>query len=125
MKIQLLTQNLQKKLSFLNHAVSSKGQLPILLHILLEAKNNTFILSSTDLEIGIQTTIPASIVEEGAITVPARLFTELISSLSEETITIQTNNTHLEVLSKKTKSTLQTIDKEEFPKLYEEKGEQI
>lgn len=125
MKIHVLTSNLQKKLSFINHAVSTKGQLPILLNILLETKENTLLISATDLEIGIQTAVQANIEEEGGITVPARLFTELISSLPEETVTLQTNNKQLEVRTKKTKSTLQTIEKEEFPRLFEEKGDLI
>src|SRR5256885_3659979 len=125
MKIHILTSNLQKKLSFLNHAISSKGQLPILLNILLETREGFLYLSSTDLEIGIQTRIPVKIEEDGATTIPARLFTELIASLPEETITFQTIKNSLEILSKKTKSTLQTIEREEFPNLYEEKGDLI
>jgi len=38
MKITFLSDNLQGKISFLNHAVSTRGQLPILSNFLLEAK---------------------------------------------------------------------------------------
>ncbi|HSA84483.1 MAG TPA: DNA polymerase III subunit beta [Patescibacteria group bacterium] len=125
MKVTLLTQNLQKKLSFLNHAVSNKTQLPILLNILLETHNGKLKIHATDLEIGIETSIPATITEEGAITVPARTFTELIASLPDDEVTLQTNEETLEVLSKRTKSVFQTTAKEEFPALYQEKGEKI
>lgn len=125
MKVSLLTQNLQKKLSFLNHAVSNKSQLPILLNILIETRGEKITLVATDLEIGIQTTISAIVEEEGSTTIPARAFSELIASLSEETVTLETHNETFTVTTKKTKSVFQTTPKEEFPSLYEHKGEQI
>jgi DNA polymerase-3 subunit beta len=125
MKVTLLTANLQKKLSFLNHAVSSKNQLPVLLNILIEAKGETITVNSTDLEIGIEVKIPATIEEEGATTVPAKMFTELINSLSEESVMLHTTDNKLEVVTKKTNSVFQTISADEFPSLFEEKGEKI
>ena len=125
MKVTLLTANLQKKLSFLNHAISAKNQLPVLLNILIEATGETITVSSTDLEIGIEIKIPAIIEEEGAITVPAKTFTELLNSLSEESVTLHTTDNKLEVVTKKTNSIFQTISADEFPSLFEEKGEKI
>lgn len=125
MKIQLQTDILQKKLLFVNRAISTKSQLPILLHLLLETKENTLQISATDLEIGIQVSIPAVIEEEGSITVPAKMFSELIASLPVEKITLQVVNNQLEVTSKKTKTMFQTSKKDDFPKLFEEKGEEI
>jgi DNA polymerase III subunit beta len=122
MKIQVSVDILQKKLSFINHGVSPKSQLPVLQNVLLEAYNNKLKLSSTDLEIGIETQFPVAIEEEGGITVPTKTFTELISSLPFETITLETKDTSLVVQSKKTRSVFQTISKDEFPKLYEDKG---
>jgi DNA polymerase III subunit beta len=122
MKVQLLTDNLQKKLAFVNHAVSAKSQLPVLQNILIETSGDKIKICSTDLEIGIETYCQAVIIEEGGITIPTKLFTELINSLPSETITLETKDTNLTVSSKRTKSVFQTIPKEEFPKLYDEKG---
>lgn len=123
MKIDVLASNLQGKLSFLNHAISARSQLPVLLNLLIETTDGKLKLGSTDLEIGIETFIDATIIEEGGVTVPARTFTELVNSLSDTTITIQTTGNSLEVISKKTKSTFQTIGRDDFPKLYDERGE--
>ncbi|MBI4097149.1 MAG: DNA polymerase III subunit beta [Candidatus Levybacteria bacterium] len=114
---------LQKKLAFASHAISSRSQLPILLHFLLEASKDTLKISSTDLEIGIQTFLPAKVSDEGSTTVPARTFTELINSLSQGDVILKMQDAALEVSTKKVKSLFQTIAKDEFPKLYEEKGE--
>ncbi len=123
MKTTIQTRILQTNLPFLNRAVSSKSQLPILSHLLIETKEKTIRLSSTDLEIGIQITIPADIETEGNITIPAKTFSELISLLSDEKTTIQTKDNSIEVVTNKTKSSFQTMATEDFPKLYEERGE--
>ncbi len=125
MKLYISSSLLQKKLPLLNHAISSKNQLPVLSNIAIETKNGKIILSATDLEIGIQTEIHAEIIEEGEVTVPAKIFTELVSTLPDENIEIITEGNNLNVKSKKTISTFQTIEKNEFPSLYKEKGEEI
>ena len=125
MKLTLLTPNLQQKLSFLNKAISTKNQLPILLNILIETQTDKIKLSTTDLEIGIEVLCPAKIEQEGKTTVPARLFTELITSLTDESITMESLENKLEVSTKRTKSVFQTVSGEEFPRLYETKGEKL
>jgi DNA polymerase III subunit beta len=125
MKVTLETPVLQKKLSFVNRGISSRSQLPVLLNFLFEAKGERLVISSTDLEIGIQIQLPAVIEEEGSTTIPARSFSELVQSLSSKTVTIQTSGSSVEVVSSRTKSLFQTISPEEFPKLFEEKGSKV
>lgn len=125
MKIHVLTENLQKKLPFVNKAISTRSQLPILLHFLLETKDGKLQISATDLEIGIVIELPVNIEEEGAVTIPAKTFCELIASLPQGKITLETKENALEVITPKTKSTFQMLPKEDFPKLYEEKGLKI
>ena len=54
MKLLVLIENLQKHLPLLYRGVSTRSQLPVLLNILLVAKNGKFFIKSTDLEIGIE-----------------------------------------------------------------------
>ncbi|MBI5045380.1 MAG: DNA polymerase III subunit beta [Candidatus Levybacteria bacterium] len=125
MKITLLAESLQKKLSYLNHAISTRTDLPILLNILIETEASGIKLSATDLEIGIEITVPAEVVEEGSISVPARSFIELVNSLPNEKLTLFLDKNMLIVESKKTKSSFQTTPASDFPKLYEDKGAMI
>lgn len=125
MKLQILSENLHKKLSFVTHAISTRSQLPILLHILLETREGKLVLSATDLEIGIEIYTPAIIEENGGITVPAKIFLELITSFPQEKITLQNTNTILEIRGSKIKSKLQGMQSNEFPSLYDEKGETV
>ncbi len=125
MKFYVLSENLQKKLPYVNHAVSAKSQLPVLLNVLLVAKNDKLSIDATDLEIGIHTEIPAHIEEEGAVCIPAKTFLELISSLNADKILFETSERNLLVKTAKTKNMFSVTSQDEFPTLYEEKGEMI
>lgn len=125
MKVSLLSENLQKKILFANHAISTRSQLPILLNFLITAEKGKLSISATDLEIGIITEIPAKIEKEGSVTLPAKTFTELIATIPLKKITLETAKEGLELTGEKTKAVFQTSPTEEFPKLYEEKGGEI
>ena len=91
MKIQVTQENLSKAISAVARAaVSSRNPLPILNNILLRTENNRLTISATNLEIAITEHIGAKVTHEGAITVPAKLFQEFISSLPSGTIDIDT-----------------------------------
>ena len=125
MRAALLLENLIDKIQLLNSAVSSRPPLPILSGFLLEASKGKVKISATDLEMGITTSIPAAVEEEGATVIPAKPFVEIISSLAEDKIEIEEKEAGVEIKSKRTKTTLLGMDKGEFPKLFEEKGESI
>jgi len=125
MKITFLSDNLAKKISFLNHAVSTRGQLPILSNYLLEAKNGKLTISATDLEIGISSTIPVNVEKEGKTTIPAKNFSDLLSNLGSQKITLALDRETLNLTGEKIKATFQTMSPDDFPKLYEGKGEEL
>lgn len=125
MKASFLSENINKKLPFVNHAVSNRSQLPILLNLLLTARKGKIFINATDLEIGIETSVSANIEEEGGVTVPARVFFELVSNIPRGKILLYTKGENLILESDKTKTLFQTMPQEDFPKLYEEKGERI
>jgi DNA polymerase-3 subunit beta len=125
MKITFLSDNLQGKISFLNHAVSTRGQLPILSNFLLQAKNGKLTISATDLEIGISSTLPVNIETEGETTIPAKNFSDILTNMTNQKITLSLDGETLNLKGEKVKASFQTMPAEDFPKLYEEKGEEI
>src|SRR3990167_142944 len=84
MKIHTTKDDLLKGIQIVQNAVSSKNTLPILSHILIEARKNDIRLTATDLEIGISMKVEGEIVEEGAFTVPARKFSEIVKELQAD-----------------------------------------
>ena len=125
MKTSLITENLQKKILFVSHAISTRNQLPILLNFLIEAGEGKITISATDLEIGITADIPAKTEKEGSITVPAKTFTEILGNTSSSKINMETTQEGLALTGEGEKTVFQTIPTDEFPKLYKDKGKQI
>jgi DNA polymerase-3 subunit beta len=88
MKLTCLQENLNRGLSIVGRAVATRTTLPITNNVLLAAEGGRLKLVATNLEMAISYWLGAKIEEEGAITVPARLLTEFVSSLPSDTIAI-------------------------------------
>lgn len=124
MKFNCSSETLAQKLAAVSHAVSAKASLPVLSHILIEAKNNVVTLSATNLEISIKTTLPAEVKEEGAACLPGRVFLDLVSSLPRGTVNFSESNNTVTIKSEKANSKINGIAASEFPKI-EGAGESI
>ena len=90
MQLNCLQENLSQGLSIVQPAVATRTTLPITQHVLLASDEGRLRLSATNLEIAISTWVGGEILEEGAITIPARLLTDFVNSLGKQTIEIAT-----------------------------------
>ena len=117
MKISCLKEDLAHGLSVVNHAVATRSTLPITRNVLLSAKDSKLKLSATNLEISITTWAGAVIQEEGEITVPARLLTELVNSLPNERIDLDLPEESglLQLTCARAKAHINGADAKEFP----------
>jgi len=86
MKLSCLQENLDRGLNVVGRAVAVRTTLPITNNVLLVTDKSRLKLSATNLEMAISCWIGAKVEEEGAITVPARLLSEFISSLPSEKV---------------------------------------
>ena len=86
MKVSCLQQNLSQGLGVVGRAVATRTTLPITNNILLATDQSRLKLAATNLEIAITCWIGAKVDEEGAITIPARLLTDFVSSLPSERV---------------------------------------
>ena len=91
MKVTCSQENLAKGLGIVGRAVSVRSTLPVLGNVLLSSDNGRLKLAATNLEIVIICWIEARILEEGSITVPARIFNDLVNALPQEQIDLQLN----------------------------------
>jgi DNA polymerase-3 subunit beta len=88
MKLSCLQENLSRGLGIVGRAVATRTTLPITNNVLLATDQSRLKLVATNLEMAISYWLGAKVEEEGAITVPARLLTEFVSSLPNERIDI-------------------------------------
>ncbi|HZS91885.1 MAG TPA: DNA polymerase III subunit beta [Chloroflexota bacterium] len=119
MKVSLQQEQLAKGLSVVGRGVASgaRSTLPITSNILLATDEGRLRLSATDLEIGINMWLPAMVEEEGATTVPARLFTEFVNSLPGGRVDLaQVDEANTVAVScARVKSNIRGMDADEFP----------
>ncbi len=125
MKLSCLQEKLNKGLSIVEKVISPRANLPVLSNILIKTKKGQLELSSTNLEIGINKLIGAKIEKEGAITIPAKVFSEYISSLPNKKINIEKKDDSLHISCNKYKATILGISASEFPLIPEIKGKPI
>ena len=115
MKIEVLQENLSKALSLTSRFVSTRAQLPVLSNVLLSAKGTKLHLSATNLEISLSTAIGAKVEEEGEITIPAKVFTDLISNLSKGPLTLISEKEQLTIKSSHFDGNILGLNPSEFP----------
>ncbi len=117
MKVSCLQENLAKGLGIVGRAVTTRSSLPVLANVLLETDKNRLKLAATNLEVVITCWIGAKVEEEGAITIPARTLTDLVSNFPQEQVNLNLNKTSqtLHVTCGRTEANIKGIDAQEFP----------
>lgn len=117
MKVSVLQENLAKSLSIVSRSTTTRTQLSILANILLVTEKGKLKLSATDLETGVNFYLGAKIEAEGAITIPAKVILELITSLPAGKVVLETKGDLLKLSSGKFKAELNGLAAAEFPKI--------
>jgi DNA polymerase-3 subunit beta len=116
-KLSCLQENLNRGLGVVGRAVASRTTLPITNNVLLATDGGRLKLVGTNLEVAISCWLGAKVEEEGAITVPARLLTEFVSSLPSDTIDISLSprTKTLGLKCARFEARISGIDAKEFP----------
>jgi len=117
MKVSCLQENLAKGLSIVGRAVSPRSTLPVLGNVLLATDAGRLKLSATNLEVGITCWIGAKVEEEGATTVPARTFIDLVNALPPEQVNMElvVRTQTLNLRAGRSEANVKGIDAQEFP----------
>src|SRR3954465_7913231 len=111
-----MQENLARGLSVVSRAVSNRS-LPVLTNVLLKTEDGGLKLTATNLEIGITYWVAGKIETDGAITVPARLLTDLVNSLpSSERVDLDLGAAELlHIQGGGLETHVKGIDADEFP----------
>jgi len=125
MKLSILKEKFLAGLNAVNRATSKSITLPILNNILLSAEKSFLKLSATDLELGIKYWALSKVEKEGAIAVPAKFLTSLISFIPDKKINLETKNDILYIEGKNYKNQIKGLKAEEFPIVPEVKSDKI
>jgi len=121
LKLKIKREDLVSKLSVVSRAVSTRAATQALSGVLLNAAEGRLTLSATDLDLGLQTSLDAEVGDPGAALLPGRLLAEVVRSLAEPEVEIETREAErdVEIRSGSSSFHLRVLAAEDFPKLPE------
>ena len=119
MELKIGVAELAKALGRSQGIVEKKSTMPILSHVLLEAKKGTeLVVSATDLDLAVSSEHACEVLKEGAVAVSARHLYEIVRALPEQTVTLRkAQNNYLEIRSGPSEFRIVGLPAEDFPAL--------
>ncbi|MCB9811516.1 DNA polymerase III subunit beta [Candidatus Nomurabacteria bacterium] len=115
MHITLDTKELQSKLELVGRVSTKHVTLPVLQCVLISVQKGVVTLKATNLEVGIEASLPAKVEEEGVIAVPASVLIQTINYNTNREVTLQTEDTTLVVEGGGSRTQIKSIPHDEFP----------
>ena len=121
MKIVIDREKLVEVCDIASRFVSKNSTLPILQNIYMKASIDTLNIRATDMEKYVDIEIPCEIKLEGAITVNAKMFSDILKTIEEDTIEISVNmqNNVMQITSAEDDFTINWISAGEYVALPE------
>lgn len=115
MQLETLQEDLVRALAICSRFTSTRVQLPVLANILLEASKNKLNISATNLEMSVALSVGAKVEEEGKLTVPSRIITEIVSNLNKGQLFLKSEKENLIVKNSDVESKLSGMNASDFP----------
>lgn len=126
MKLSIARSELLDALSVVSKGMSSRSTLPILSGVLLSVSDGTLALQSTDLEVSVRHSSPALVEQEGQTVVPGKLLSDIVRSLPEAAVTLETEGDMVVVRCLQSSFTVKTLNPSDFPRFPEvEVGKEV
>jgi DNA polymerase III subunit beta len=120
MELKIATSELSKALGRSQGIVEKKSTMPILSHVLLEAKKDQLIVSATDLDLAVSSehSEGCEVLKEGALAVSARHLYDIVRAMPEQQVTLKKgHNNYLELRSGPSEFRIVGLPAEDFPAL--------
>ncbi len=119
MKFTIIQHDLLEGLQRVAGVVPSKSTTPVLENVLFEIKDGKLKITGTDLEVTVSTdVVPQDIQEEGAVALPARVMTEMMRSLPDIPVQMESDSGYkIKITTDQGFYQISGISKENFPEL--------
>lgn len=99
------------------NVVGTRATMPILSNVLIEAREATVTLSTTNLDIGIRAKIQAEVIRPGAITLPVRKLAMIVKELPSLDVEVDATTQQAKIFSGNAIFRIMGMNAEEFPPL--------
>jgi len=105
-------------LSHVHRVVERRNTIPILANVLIRAERSRLAFKATDLDLEVVETVPAEVAADGATTVPAHTFYDIVRKLPEGAqimLEVAEDRAILTIRAGRSHFTLQTLPDSDFP----------
>jgi DNA polymerase-3 subunit beta len=116
MKIECVKDKLYNAVSKAEKIVGKNINLPVLSCLLFETKENELIIRSTNLDLGLEISIPVKVVESGIFAVPASVLGNFLSNINDDkSISLEIIDQILRISTPSSEASIKTFPIEDFP----------
>lgn len=122
MKISISKPELTAAVGMVIKATASRPSVPTLSGILISTEGGNIQLFASDLETSIKTTANGLIDEAGSIVVPGRIFSDIVRSLPDSSVSLETVGELLQIQCGQSKFTIHTLNPSDFTRFPEITG---
>lgn len=120
MKFKIIRSNFFEGLKKVQNIVGSKGSLPIIQNVLIEAKGKEITLTTTDLDISIRCRVECEVMEAGSTTIPVKMLFNSIIKAPEGEVTVEIDaREQATIKAGSARYRIMGKSKDEFPKMGE------
>jgi DNA polymerase-3 subunit beta len=116
MKIEIIKEKFLEAITQSERVAGKHVSLPILSFVIIEAKGTSVVVKATNLDVGVEVSVQAKILEEGAVAVSGSLMKSFLSnSLASKTITVENIGSVCTIVSGQSEASFNTMSVEDFP----------
>ena len=122
MKVSCNLSKLSAAVQTVERLVGKKESLPVLSCVLLEIKKNTLTIKATNLETGVEVSIPGENASEGVVAVPVAIFLQTLRTISDEKVSLETDESggSLHITTAHSNTLIKVVPHDEFPSIPKE-----
>jgi DNA polymerase-3 subunit beta len=117
MKVRVSQENFSKLLSLVTGVVPTTSSIPVLSNLLIETKGEKIKVSATDLDISVISLLDCNVSKEGAITVAAKRFHEIVRELPGEDVDLEVDGNRISITCSRASFKMMGMEKDQFPKI--------
>ncbi len=117
MKFAILKSELSKYISIAQRAISNKSAIQILEGIVFEAQEGELILSSTDLELSVNTRVKCQVYEEGSVVLNSEIIGNIVRKMPEDIIEFNGDHESITITCQNSRFDLKGQDAMDYPSL--------
>ncbi len=118
MNIECIKEKLSYAIGKAEKITSKNITLPILSCVLLEAKDSILTIKATNLDLGVEITIPVKVIKPGSVAVSGSVLYNFISNITnDKNITLEVVSGNLKISTKHSQSTIKAFGVNDFPNI--------